>query len=134
MLLTIFFYSKYLKNSQDADHDKSIFVSVMTIHEFGDLATEVHDEYEKDKYRHHESLSILTYPVRERTMIRFEIFCLQHCESSYYEYEQYCEYARLWNPVDSIDGYRLTESLLEHIESSKEDDKKSNPLDTWIPF
>ncbi len=87
MLLTIFFYPKNLENSEDTDHDKTILISVMTIHEFSNLATKVYDEDEKDKYRHHESLSILTYPVREGTMIRFEIFCLQHCESSYYEYE-----------------------------------------------
>ena len=105
---------------------------MMCTHEISDLATEIHDQNKQEKYRHHQCPTIGSCPVSKGRMIRFQILGLEYSESSYNDDEEYREYTRLWDTIDSIDGECLAESLLEHLESGEEDDEESDPLDARI--
>jgi hypothetical protein len=67
-------------------------------------------------------------------MICFEIFGLEHCESTDNKDEKNGEYTRFRNAIYTIDWESFSESFFEHIKCCEENDKESNPLDAWILF
>lgn len=133
MFFRIFLNTKNLENSEDTDHDKSIFITMMGIHEFSDFSTKVCHEYEKHKYRYHERFSIFFCPVGEGRMIWLQIFCLKNCKTTNNKYKKECKYTWFWNTEDCRLDY-FCESFLEHFECCEEDNEESDPLDRWIFF
>ena len=128
-----FFEAHYFEDAEHTDHDESILVSMMCVHEVCDVAPEVHDPDEEEKYRHHECTTMITSPRCEYRSIDFEILGLEHSKASNDENEQECEQTGFGNSSDHI-RRSFRESFLEHLEGREEYNKESNPLDGWISF
>jgi hypothetical protein len=101
--MLFFFFETYdLKNPKNTDHDKTIFVSMMGVHEFGDFPTKIHDEDEEEEYRNHECPSVCLGPFCEETMISFEVFCLKNRKSTDDDEENTSKNTRFWYTSDHI--------------------------------
>ena len=133
MFLLIFIETQYLEDTEDADHDESILISVMSIHEFWYFPTEVHYKDEEEKYRDHKCTTMSPSPFTECWVVRLEVFLLEDSESTDESDKKQSEYTRLWYPTDHL-WCCLRESLLEHLECCEEDDEESYPLDAGIAF
>lgn len=132
LFLSIFLESEDLEDAEHTDHDESIFIAMMTVHEGRDVATEVHDPDEQKEYRDHEGSTIRTRPFRESGVIRLEIFRLEDSETGDDDDEEDRENIGLRDTENGIDTECLSESLLEHLESGEEDDEEAGPLDRRI--
>ncbi len=106
----------------------------MCTHEIRDFPSEIHYEYEKEKYGHHKHPTVCSSPLCECRVVSTEIFGLKYCESTDDEYEKEREDARLWYAKKCIGRHGFAESFFEHLERREEDDKESNPLYAWVFF
>ncbi len=109
----------------------------MSGHEFCDSTTKVHDQDEEQKYRHHQSTSMITSPLSKFWVCCLQILGLKNGKSRYDDDEKECKNTWFRDSEDLISTagdhhIRLRESFLEHIEGREEDDEETNPLDRWI--
>lgn len=128
-----FSHSEYFEHSKDTYHDKSIFISVMVVHEWSNFSSKIDHQNQKHEYGYHENSSMRLCPFSKSWVIWCEIFCLQKCKSSYQGDKKEREDAWLWNSeYERLCNFR--KSFFKHLKCGKEDDKKSYPLDRWVFF
>ncbi len=134
MLFELLFFlpdAQYLEDSEDTDHDESVFVSMMIAHETADVSTELRYEYEEEEDWYHEGFPVSFCPFSECWIICLEVFCLEECEPSDDNDEDECEETAFRHSHDTFRCH-FSESFLKHLECGKEDDEESEPLYRWI--